>query len=120
MLPETDELAPTLKHDPPQRSDRRCSGPGCDNKLVTVTSRMRRYAGAQIEADPFCSTACCKRWHEEQAKQEVVKVAFRSFLDGVPVEELAESVWEQAGHESPSACAESLRHEFMALKELAA
>jgi hypothetical protein len=38
-------------------------GPGCGKPLIR-TRQQRRYAGGQIDADPFCGTLCCRRFHE--------------------------------------------------------
>jgi len=48
--------------DPPVRADGKCARVGCarDRKL---TKEARRYAGDQIEFDPFCSTECCRKHH---------------------------------------------------------
>ena len=53
---------PTIKEDPPVRADGRCAGPGC-RKLRKVSEQARKYAGAQLDLDPFCSTTCCRKWH---------------------------------------------------------
>lgn len=43
-----------------RRKNGLCARPGCQKPLPTVTPAMRKYAGAQIDLDPYCSTACCK------------------------------------------------------------
>lgn len=50
-----------LNGDPPRRADGRCAC-GCGKKLP-ASKEARKYAGAQIDADPFASSECCKRWH---------------------------------------------------------
>lgn len=56
--------------DPPVRADGSCAHPGCGQKrpIAVLTGKklaeLVRYAGhAQIEADPFCSTRCARKWH---------------------------------------------------------
>lgn len=44
----------------PRRTDR-C--PQCRKPMPPITKTMRTYAGPQIDAEPFCSTGCCKAWH---------------------------------------------------------
>ena len=53
---------PGVKPDPPVRADGRCAGPGC-RKQRTVSEQARKYAGVQLDLDPFCSTRCCRKWH---------------------------------------------------------
>lgn len=48
--------------DPPVRRDGRCATAGCTRPLPRSKPAMR-YAGAQLETDPFCSTGCCRRFH---------------------------------------------------------
>lgn len=49
--------------DPPRRKDGRCALRGCKRKLVAITPRHRKYGGAAILMEPFCSTECCKRFY---------------------------------------------------------
>lgn len=53
-------IAPGLKLDPPSRPDGRCV---VCRKERKVTEKARKYAGAQLDMDPFCSTVCCRLWH---------------------------------------------------------
>lgn len=46
--------------DPPVRDDKKCAVCG---KSRNVTKKKRRYAGAAIDLDPFCSTKCCRAYH---------------------------------------------------------
>ena len=46
--------------DPPVRDDGCCIV--CE-KPRTITKQVRRYAGVQIDSDPFCSSRCCREWH---------------------------------------------------------
>lgn len=55
--------------DPPVRKDGVCARPGCTTKrpVAVLTGKklaeLRRYAGQQIEQDPFCSSRCARKWH---------------------------------------------------------
>lgn len=55
--------------DPPVREDGVCALPGCTKPrpVAVLTGKklaeLRRYAGHQIEADPFCSSRCARKWH---------------------------------------------------------
>lgn len=51
-----------MKPDPPVRPDGRCANPGCSNSLQQITSRHRRYGGAALESEPFCSRRCAEQW----------------------------------------------------------
>jgi hypothetical protein len=53
-------LAPGLKLDPPLRPDGRCAVCPKQRKL---TAQARKYAGVQLDVDPFCSTECARRYH---------------------------------------------------------
>lgn len=49
-----------LKVDPPRRADGRyfvCP------KTIVITEAARKYAGVQLDLDPFCSVGCCRKWH---------------------------------------------------------
>lgn len=46
--------------EPERRTDGLCAREGCGKKLPEVTKQMRKYAGNQIEKDPFCSAKCCR------------------------------------------------------------
>lgn len=46
--------------DPKVRADGRCAHCG---KPRTITRQARRYAGYQLDADPFCSRLCCQAFH---------------------------------------------------------
>jgi hypothetical protein len=48
--------------DPAVREDGRCARPGCDNQISRTRDRYR-YAGWHLEADPFCSTECCRTYY---------------------------------------------------------
>lgn len=58
-----------MTEDPKVRRDGRCARPGCRKpRPVTVLTgkklrELRRYAGGQIDADPFCSSRCCRAFH---------------------------------------------------------
>ena len=52
-----------MRADPARRNDGRCALVSCRKKLRPATPVLRRYAGAQIDVDPFCSTECCRAWH---------------------------------------------------------
>lgn len=47
--------------DPPVRADGRCAC-GCGRKLPR-SKQVRKYAGGQIDSDPFATTDCCRAWH---------------------------------------------------------
>lgn len=47
--------------DPPVRPDGKCAC-GC-GRLRRLTKQARVYAGAQLDADPFATSDCCKRWY---------------------------------------------------------
>lgn len=47
--------------DPPRRTDGLCAC-GCGKRL-RATKEASRYAGAHLEADPFATSECCKRWY---------------------------------------------------------
>ena len=55
--------------DPPVRPDRRCANPGCSKPLVEITARHRRYGGDAVSFDPFCSTECCRAYHNTPYSQ---------------------------------------------------
>jgi len=57
---EPDRPAAGERGDPPVRADGRCAQCGKPRKL---TKQARRYAGYQLDADPFCSTHCCRAYH---------------------------------------------------------
>lgn len=50
-----------VESDPPVRTDGRCAC-GC-GKRRKVSKEARRYAGVQLDLDPFASTECCKRFY---------------------------------------------------------
>lgn len=52
----------TVLTDPPVRKDGKCARDGC-GRLRKVTKQVRKYAGDQIDFDPFCSTECCRKFH---------------------------------------------------------
>lgn len=54
----------TALPDPPVRADRLCALPGCRKPLVEITPRHRRYAGDALLMDPFCSSTCCRTYHQ--------------------------------------------------------
>jgi len=63
--PVTGEGSRTV--DPPVRPDgccAQCGGPR------TVTAQARKYAGYQVDLDPYCSARCCRRWHGCPLKNE--------------------------------------------------
>ena len=55
--------------EPRVRNDGKCARQGCNRPrpVAVLTGKklgeLRRYAGAQIELDPFCSSACCRVFH---------------------------------------------------------
>jgi hypothetical protein len=51
----------SLKPDPPVREDGLCAC-GCGRKRK-LTKQARRYAGQQLDMDPFASADCCRRYH---------------------------------------------------------
>jgi hypothetical protein len=51
---------PSHRADPPVRPDGTCARCG---KPRHVNAQVRKYAGHQIDTDPFCSTACCRAHH---------------------------------------------------------
>ena len=53
-----------MKEDPKVRRDGRCALPGCTNRLAVMTERHRRYGGDVLLIEPFCSTDCCRVWHD--------------------------------------------------------
>ena len=53
-----------MRPDPERRPDGRCARPGCSKRLAESTARHRRYGGDAILSDPFCSTECCKAFHQ--------------------------------------------------------
>lgn len=59
-----------MRPDPPVRRNGTCAQPGCTKKrpVADLTGKklavLVRYAGRrQIEADPFCSAPCARKWH---------------------------------------------------------
>ena len=70
----------TLVVDPPVRADGRCALESCGKKRK-ITAAARRYAGQQLDLDPFCSADCCRRFFG------VVFAGFAADID----EDLAES-----------------------------
>jgi len=55
-----------MRPDPKVRKDRKCARPGCNNPLQQITERHRRYGGAALELEPFCSSTCAREWHGTQ------------------------------------------------------
>lgn len=49
-----------MKDEPKRSKDLVCALPGCGNKLPPVSD----YAGKHSLTDPWCSTTCCRAWHE--------------------------------------------------------
>ena len=47
--------------DPPVRADNLCAV--CESPLPR-SKHSRRYAGVQLDVDPFCSTDCCRAYHD--------------------------------------------------------
>lgn len=62
--PRAPRLAPDVATcpEPKPRRDGRCARAGCAKKVVR-SKAVRRYAGDQIDREPFCSTECCRRYH---------------------------------------------------------
>lgn len=62
--------------DPPVRADGRCVVCLKPRKL---TKQARRYAGAQLDIDPFDSTSCCRKYHgcelDNEASESQVEAA---------------------------------------------
>lgn len=50
---------PTGLGDPPVRPDGRCALDGCNHRLPRG-KKLRKYAGVQLDMDPFCSAQCCR------------------------------------------------------------
>lgn len=40
----------------------------CNKTMPPVTPAMRKYCGAQIDEDPFCSAACAKKHHKAESE----------------------------------------------------
>lgn len=53
--------AVTPLSDPPVRADGRCAHPGCTK--LRQPERSRKYARAEADTDPWCSTNCCRLFH---------------------------------------------------------
>lgn len=51
-----------LREDPPRREDGRCARRGCRKRIPQATDRHRRYGGAALDMEPFCSTECAKTY----------------------------------------------------------
>ncbi len=49
--------------DPPKRADGRCAV--CPN-IIQVSAQARKYAGAVLDEDPFCSSSCARRYHHTE------------------------------------------------------
>lgn len=49
-----------MKDDPPVRADGNCYGCGAPRR---ITAQAQKYAGVQLELDPWCSSKCCRAWH---------------------------------------------------------
>ena len=49
-----------MKKEPKRRKDLICALPRCENKLPPPSD----YAGKHGLTDPWCSTGCCRTWHE--------------------------------------------------------
>lgn len=62
--------------DPPVRPDGRCAC-GCGKKRPIAAAdaklqrRLRRYAGAQAEDDPFATSRCARRYHGTMLASDV-------------------------------------------------
>ena len=52
-----------MKRDPKVRKDGLCARRGCTKPLQKITERHRRYGGALLEFEPFCSSVCCRIYH---------------------------------------------------------
>ena len=63
-----------LKPDPLARPDGRCV---VCLKPRKVSAQARKYAGAQLDLDPFCSSRCCRRWHGTELPETPQSVAGR-------------------------------------------
>lgn len=50
-----------IKTDPPVRTDGKCAC-GCGRPLRR-SKDARKYAGVQLDADPFATSDCCKRFY---------------------------------------------------------
>lgn len=75
--------AAQVNADPKVRKDGRCAQ--CRKPRATVTAAMRKYAGDQIDRDPFCSMACCRKWHGcELPKGELSRYPKQSFGAVIP------------------------------------
>ena len=48
--------------DPPVREDGRCALESC-GKPRKLTKVARKYAGEQLDLDPFCSAVCCRAFY---------------------------------------------------------
>lgn len=48
--------------EPAVRADGLCARPGCSSPLPR-SRQLRKYAGAALDSDPFCSTVCCKLYY---------------------------------------------------------
>lgn len=58
--PASEVYALTPRADPLVRSDGLCA---ICLKPRKVTEQARKYAGPQLDLDPYCSSACARRWH---------------------------------------------------------
>jgi hypothetical protein len=62
--------------DPAVRKDGKCALAGCSKKRpitqadAKLQRRLRVYAGGQADADPFCSSRCCRRFHGTEVDGE--------------------------------------------------
>lgn len=52
-----------MTREPARRKDNRCAQ--CRRPLPEITRAMRKYAGDQLDRDPFCSSDCCREWHRK-------------------------------------------------------
>lgn len=59
--PKVEEVGHRVAGDPPVRDDGLCAC-GC-GKQRKLTQQARRYAGVQLDLDPFASTECCKAFY---------------------------------------------------------
>ena len=55
-----------VRPDPPKRRDGRCHV--CPRYIV-VTPQARKYAGAVLDTEPFCSATCARQYHHNELPQ---------------------------------------------------
>jgi hypothetical protein len=55
----------TILADPPLRVDGKC----VECRKPRHPERSQKYAKAAAQADVFCSTACCRAWHEREQQR---------------------------------------------------